>query len=171
MGTPYLDSKSRAGLEEPQRCSDLFTTAWKLQVHRIQDLQDACTKLILLHHRLQEKNYHLANIVSTVHVSHGYQNLTHYNVLMYLCWMWLWAAWSGGWRPCTQQGGWNKMSIVGLFNPGHSVTLWFKSWFHMRPFILQEFTEIMEPGMLTGSLTLLCSRSKVNLKHWLENTF
>ena len=20
-------------------------------------------------------------------------------------WMWLWAAWSGGWRPCTQQGG------------------------------------------------------------------
>jgi len=22
-------------------------------------------------------------------------------------WMWLWAAWSGGWRPCTEQGGWN----------------------------------------------------------------
>ena len=36
-------------------------------------------------------------------------------------WMWLWAAWSAGWRPCTEQGGWNEMSIVVLFNPGHSV--------------------------------------------------
>ena len=27
------------------------------------------------------------------------------------------------WRPCTQQGGWNWMSTVVLFNPGHSLIL------------------------------------------------
>ena len=42
-------------------------------------------------------------------------------------WMWLWAAWSCGWRPCTWQGGWNSMVIVVLFNPGHSMILWFGS--------------------------------------------
>jgi len=39
-------------------------------------------------------------------------------------WMWLWAAWSAGWRPCTQQGGWNWMIAVVLFNPGHSLIKW-----------------------------------------------
>ena len=38
-------------------------------------------------------------------------------------WMWLWAVWSGGWQPCTQQGSWNYMIIVILFNPGHSMIL------------------------------------------------
>ena len=38
-------------------------------------------------------------------------------------WMWLWAAWFGGWRPCTWQGGWNPTISVVLFNPGHSVIL------------------------------------------------
>jgi len=38
-------------------------------------------------------------------------------------WMWLWAAWSGGWWPCTQQGGWNQMITVILFNPGHSMII------------------------------------------------
>ena len=40
-------------------------------------------------------------------------------------WMWLWAAWSDGWRPCTQKGGWNYMIFEALFNSGHSMILWF----------------------------------------------
>jgi len=36
-------------------------------------------------------------------------------------WMWLWATWAGGWRPCTWQGGWNETIFEVLFNPGHSV--------------------------------------------------
>jgi len=40
-------------------------------------------------------------------------------------WMWLWAAWSAGWWPCTQQEGWNWMSIAVLFTPGHSMIPWF----------------------------------------------
>ena len=40
-------------------------------------------------------------------------------------WMWLWAAWSSGWQPCTSQGGWNSMIVVVLFNQGHSMILWF----------------------------------------------
>jgi len=40
-----------------------------------------------------------------------------------------WAAWSGGWRPCPWQGGWNDMIIVDLFNPGHSMIL---HWFSMH---------------------------------------
>ena len=40
-------------------------------------------------------------------------------------WMWLWAAWSGGWLPCIySRGGWNMMIIMVLFNPGHSMILW-----------------------------------------------
>jgi len=44
-------------------------------------------------------------------------------------WMWLWAAWSAGWRPCPQQGGWNSMIIVVLFNPGHSlIHIWYLNY-------------------------------------------
>ena len=39
-------------------------------------------------------------------------------------WMWLWAAWSGGWQPCLWQGGWNSITFEVLFNPGHSVILY-----------------------------------------------
>jgi len=41
-------------------------------------------------------------------------------------WMWLWAAWSSDWWPCIQQGGWNEMIVMVLFNPGHSMILWLK---------------------------------------------
>ena len=40
-------------------------------------------------------------------------------------WTWLWAAWSSGWQPYLWQGGWNSMIFEVLFNPGHSMILWF----------------------------------------------
>jgi len=47
-------------------------------------------------------------------------------------WMWLWAAWSGGWQPCPWQGGWNEMIIEGLFNPRHSMILRQWWWGHFE---------------------------------------
>ena len=37
-------------------------------------------------------------------------------------WMWLWAAWSGAWRPCPWQGGWNSMIFESY---SAQVILWF----------------------------------------------
>jgi len=39
--------------------------------------------------------------------------------------LWLWAAWCHGCWPCSWQGGRNYMIFEVLFNPGHSMILWF----------------------------------------------
>ena len=49
-------------------------------------------------------------------------------------WMWLWAAWSGGWWPCAQQGGLKPDDYCGPFQP--------------RPFC--------DSMISTGSTTQLC---------------
>jgi len=44
-------------------------------------------------------------------------------------WMWLWAAWSAGWRPCTQQGVGTQCA---LWSSATQAFLWFfDSMFHV----------------------------------------
>jgi len=69
-------------------------------------------------------------------------------------WMWLWAAWSAGWRPCTWQGGWNSMIIVVLFNPGHSKE---KKWHSIDAVQRCRSSEMAPTGFLVTFKTLLIS--------------
>jgi len=62
-------------------------------------------------------------------------------------WMWLWAAWSSGWRPCPWNWGWNSIIIVVLFNTGYSVTLWSS----VQDSLSSKRTKVCEPCTM-GSL-------------------
>ena len=91
-------------------------------------------------------------------------------------WIWLWAAWSGGWRPCTEQGGWNWMIIVVLFNPGHSMILWnttFNDFFNViAVYQLKLLLQIEKWIRALGSLSHSESREKLpTIKHGKETTW
>ena len=72
-------------------------------------------------------------------------------------WMWLWAAWSGGWRPCTQQRIWNKMIIVVLFNPGRSMCT---SSQNVSQDIIFSATELYNGRLLKGLYSVISKPAK-----------
>jgi len=71
-------------------------------------------------------------------------------------WMWLWAAWSAGWQPCTNWG-WNQMIILVLFNPGHSMILWLSFFMCRNWWITPLLSVAVEFAQTSHPWALFCS--------------